>query len=121
MSRNSLKVMCQDDVEKKEDMQIVPKRGRGRPQKTNAAAAGDHREATFPGPGKGSVPYGGVGRAWALREMGSAQGKGVREGQVPQKEGEISSLAPARKVVTWSRRKKERRARRDNEDPACTE
>ncbi len=53
--------------------------------------------------------------------MGSAQGKGAMEGQAPQTEGEISSLAPARKVATWSRRKKERRARRDNEDPACTE
>jgi hypothetical protein len=53
--------------------------------------------------------------------MGSAQGKGAREDQAPQTEGEISSLAPARKEATWSRKKKERRARRDNEDPACTE
>jgi hypothetical protein len=53
--------------------------------------------------------------------MGSVHGKGERKGQAPQTAGEINSLAPARKVATWSRRKKERRARRDNEDPACTE
>jgi hypothetical protein len=53
--------------------------------------------------------------------MGSAKGKEAREGQAPQIEGEISSLAPARKEATWSRRKKGRRARRDDEDPACKE
>ncbi len=54
--------------------------------------------------------------------MGSAEGKGEKEeeGRVPQAQSEIISLAPARKEATWSRRKKERRARRDNEDPACT-
>jgi hypothetical protein len=51
--------------------------------------------------------------------MGSAHGKGERAGQAPQTEGKISSSAPARKAATWSRRKKERRARHDNEDPAC--
>jgi hypothetical protein len=39
--------------------------------------------------------------------MGSAQEKGVKEGRAPQTRGEISSLAPARKEATWSRRKKE--------------
>jgi hypothetical protein len=53
--------------------------------------------------------------------MGSAGGKGAKEGQAPQTRSEISSLAPARKEATWSRRKKERRARRDNDDPAYTE
>ncbi len=53
--------------------------------------------------------------------MRSAQEKGAREGRAPQTEGEISSLALARKEATWSRKKKERRARRDNEDPACIE
>ncbi len=62
-----------------------------------------------------------MGVAWYWREMGSAQGKEVREGQVPQTDGEISSLAPARKVATRSRMKKEKRARRDNEDPVCTQ
>ncbi len=61
------------------------------------------------------------GIAWDLREMGSAQGKGVREGQAPQTRSEISSQFPARKEATWSRRKKERRVRRDEEDPPCTE
>ncbi len=56
-----------------------------------------------------------------LGEMGSAQGKGAREGQAPLTTGEISILVPARKEATWSRRKKERRARHDEEDPACTE
>jgi hypothetical protein len=53
--------------------------------------------------------------------MGSAQRKGVREGQAPQTRREISSQLPARKVATWSRRKKERRVRCDEEEPAYTE
>jgi hypothetical protein len=53
--------------------------------------------------------------------MGSAQGKGAKEGWAPQTRSEISSLPPARKEATWSRRKRERRARHDDEDPACTE
>jgi hypothetical protein len=53
--------------------------------------------------------------------MGSAQGKGSREGQAPQTRSEISSLTPARKEATWSRRKKLRRAKSDKEDPAGTE
>jgi hypothetical protein len=53
--------------------------------------------------------------------MGSAQGKGAREDQVPQTRSEISSQLPARKEATWSRRKKERRARLDEEDTVLTE
>ncbi len=53
--------------------------------------------------------------------MGSAQGKGVREGQAPQAGREISSQLPARKEATWSRKKKELQVRCDEEDPACTE
>ncbi len=44
------------------------------------------------------------GVAWDLREMWSAQGKGVREGQAPH-----------------ARREGEGRVRRDEEEPACTE
>jgi hypothetical protein len=53
--------------------------------------------------------------------MGSALGKGAREDKAPQTKNEISSQAPERKEATWSRSKKERRVRRDKEDPACTE
>jgi hypothetical protein len=53
--------------------------------------------------------------------MGSAERKGAREGQAPQRRSKISSQLPARKEATWSRRKKERRVRRDEEDPTCTE
>jgi hypothetical protein len=53
--------------------------------------------------------------------MGSAQGKGVREDHAPQTKSEISSRLLARKEVTWSKRKKERRVRPDKEDLACTE
>ncbi len=38
--------------------------------------------------------------------MGSAQGKGVREGQAPRVGREISSQLPARKEATWSKNKK---------------
>jgi hypothetical protein len=54
-------------------------------------------------------------------EMWSAQRGEVREGQDFQTRKEISSQLPARKEATWSRRKKERRVRRDEEEPACTE
>jgi hypothetical protein len=53
--------------------------------------------------------------------MGSAQGRGVREGQAPQAGREISSQPPARKEATWSRKRKVGQVRRDEEDPACTE
>jgi hypothetical protein len=53
--------------------------------------------------------------------MGSAQGTGLREGQAPPTRSKISGQLPARKEATWSRRKKERRVKRDKEDPACTE
>jgi hypothetical protein len=53
--------------------------------------------------------------------MGSAQWKGVKEGQDPQAGREISSQLPARKEATWSRKRKEDQVRRDEEDPACTE
>jgi hypothetical protein len=52
--------------------------------------------------------------------MGSAQRKGVREGQAPQTRSKISTQLPARKEALWSRRKQERRVRRDEEGPACT-
>jgi hypothetical protein len=54
-------------------------------------------------------------------EMGSAQGKGVREDQARQTRKEISSQSPASKEATWSRRKKEGRVRHDVEEPTCTE
>jgi hypothetical protein len=53
--------------------------------------------------------------------MGSAQGKGVREGQAPKTRREIISQLPAWKKATRSRRKKERRVRHEEEEPACTE
>ncbi len=40
------------------------------------------------------------GVALDLREMGPAQGKGMREGQAPQARREISSQLPARKETT---------------------
>jgi hypothetical protein len=53
--------------------------------------------------------------------MGSAQGKGVREGQALQARREISSQLPASKEALWSRKKKEGRIRHDEEEPARTE
>jgi hypothetical protein len=54
--------------------------------------------------------------------MGSTQERGVREGPSPQIGSKISSQLPARKeaTATWSRRKKERRVRHEDKDPACT-
>jgi hypothetical protein len=53
--------------------------------------------------------------------MGSAQEKGAREGQAPQAGRKINSQLPARKEVTWSKKKKEGQVRPDEEEPACTE
>jgi hypothetical protein len=53
--------------------------------------------------------------------MGSTDGKGVRQGQAPQTRSKTSSQLLAMKEATWSRRKKGRRVRHDEEDPACTE
>jgi hypothetical protein len=53
--------------------------------------------------------------------MGSARGKGAREGQAPQAGRKISSQLPARKEATWSRKKKEGRVRRDEGEPEYTE
>jgi hypothetical protein len=70
---------------------------------------------------KRAVPNTRIGLAWNLMEMGSAQKGGGREGQGPQTRKEISNQLPARKEATWSRRKKERRVRCDEEERACTE
>ncbi len=61
------------------------------------------------------------GVAWDLMEMGSAQEKGVSEGQAPQTRREISSQLPSRKEATWRRKKKEGWVRHDEEELACTE
>jgi hypothetical protein len=63
------------------------------------------------------------GVAWDLREMGSTRERGVREGPAPQIGSDISSQLPSRKEATATRsmRKKERRVRRDEEDPVCPE
>jgi hypothetical protein len=88
------------------------------------------------------------GVAWDLRELGTAQGEETREGWAPQARKEISnqhpakkissqpptkeissqpltkevsSQPPARKEATWRRRRKKRRVRRDEGEPACTE
>jgi hypothetical protein len=39
--------------------------------------------------------------AWDLREMGSAWGRGVREGPAPQEAGKISSQCSAEAGTTW--------------------
>ncbi len=50
-------------------------------------------------------------------------GGGDGEGPAPQIESKISSDPPAGKESTaaWSKKKRERRVRRDKEDPSCTE
>jgi hypothetical protein len=53
--------------------------------------------------------------------MGSAWGRGVREGPAPQNAGEISSQRSAMKEATWRRKKKEAGVRRDEEGPAPRE
>ncbi len=53
--------------------------------------------------------------------MGSAWGRGVREGPAPQIAGEISSEHSARKEATWRRKRKEEGVGRDEEGPVPTE
>jgi hypothetical protein len=61
------------------------------------------------------------GVAWDLREMGSAWGRGVREGPAPQEARKISSQCSAREEATWRRKKKEGRVEHDEEEPVRTE
>jgi hypothetical protein len=68
-----------------------------------------------------TVPYGGVGCCLGPEGNGVSSGEGGKGGPAPQTRSEISSQTPARKEVTWSRRKKERRIRCDEEDPECTQ
>jgi hypothetical protein len=53
--------------------------------------------------------------------MGQLRGWGVREGQATLAGRKINSQLPTRKETTWSRKKKEDRVRREEEEPACTE
>ncbi len=63
-----------------------------------------------------------VGRCLEPEGNEISAGEGGEGGPGPlNKEGDISSQLPTRKEATWSRRKKERRVRRDEEEPACTE
>ncbi len=66
------------------------------------------------------MPDTGVGRCLGPEGNGVSSGEGGEGGPGPQTRSEISSQLPARKEATWSRRKKERRVRHDEEDPACT-
>ncbi len=68
-----------------------------------------------------TVPYGGVGRCLRPEGNGVSSGVGGEGESGPKTRSKISSQTPARKEATWSRMKKGRRARRDEEDPACTE
>ncbi len=52
--------------------------------------------------------------------MGSAWGRGVREGPAPQ-EARKSSQCSAREEATWRRKKKEGQVGRDEEGPARRE
>jgi hypothetical protein len=65
------------------------------------------------------VPNMRAGLAWDLREMGSSQGKEVREGRAPQAGRKISRQLPARKEATWSRKKKEGWVGHDEEEPGA--
>jgi hypothetical protein len=59
--------------------------------------------------------------AWDLREMGSAWGKGVREGLAPQEAREISSQCSTRAETTWTRTRRNGQFGRDEEGSARTE
>jgi hypothetical protein len=63
----------------------------------------------------------GAGRCLGLREMGSAWGRGVREGPAPQKAREISSQCSVREEATWRRKKKEGQVGHDEEGQVQTE
>jgi hypothetical protein len=51
--------------------------------------------------------------AWDLREIGSARGKGVREGPAPQETGLIRSKCSARAGTTWARTRRTKQVRCD--------
>ncbi len=59
--------------------------------------------------------------AWALREMGLAQGRGVREDPAAQEAREISSQCSTRAGTTWARRRRSGEVGHDEEGSARTE
>jgi hypothetical protein len=61
------------------------------------------------------------GIAWCLREMGSAWGRGVREGPAPHEAREISSQCSTRAETKWRRTRRNGQVRRDKEGSARTE
>jgi hypothetical protein len=64
------------------------------------------------------VPFTGIGGCLGPEGNGISLDEGGMEGRAPQTRSKISSLDPAKKEATWSKQKKEGRARHDNEDPA---
>ncbi len=56
--------------------------------------------------------------AWDLRKMGSAWGKGVREGLAPPEAREISSQCSMRAETTWTRTRRNGQVGRDEERSA---
>jgi hypothetical protein len=70
------------------------------------------------------VPDMGTGRCLepeGKKKMGSACGKGVREGPAPQEVKEKSSQCSARAGITWTRTRKSGQVGHDEEGSAQTE
>jgi hypothetical protein len=59
--------------------------------------------------------------AWGLREMGSAWGRGVREGPALQEVGKISSQCPTKAGTTWERTRRTSQVVRDERGLVRTE
>jgi hypothetical protein len=105
--KGNLNIVHHEAAEEIRDINQALRKGRGWPQKVDAG--GDHQKANSQVQARGVCPTQAKGVAWDLREMGSAQGKGGREGQAPQTRSEISSQLPARKEPNGAggRRKEE--------------
>jgi hypothetical protein len=88
------------------------KRGRGQPWKVDVNTAEVHQKANSPGPGKGSVPYGGVGYCLGPERNGVSSGVGGEGGSGPSGEERNKHSNPS---------KEEGNMEQEEGGPACTE
>ncbi len=83
MVKGNLKITHCDAIKEIKDIHQALNTGRDRPKKVNVNTAKGFHEASSPGPGKGSVPYEGVGCCLRPEGNGVSSGEGGKGGPGP--------------------------------------
>jgi hypothetical protein len=110
--KGNLKITNHGAAEQIKDIHQALKRGRGQPWKVDVNTAEVHQKANSPGPGKGSVPYGGVGYCLGPERNGVSSGVGGEGGSGPSGEERNKHSNPS---------KEEGNMEQEEGGPACTE